>query len=69
MDERFIEILQGWQRPERPLLPSTFQAFEWMSRIKFFALAAVHKAVMRTNRRTSAAFSPPLFAATGNDSG
>jgi hypothetical protein len=40
-----------------------------MSRIKFFALAAVHKAVMRTNRRANAAFSPPLFAATANDSG
>jgi hypothetical protein len=55
--------------PERPLLHSTFLALEWMSRIKFFALAAVHKAVMRTNRRTNAAFSPPLLAATGNDSG
>jgi hypothetical protein len=69
MDERFIEILQGWQRPHRPLLHSTFLAFEWMWRIKFFVLAALHKAVTRTNRRTSAAFSPPLFAATGNDSG
>jgi hypothetical protein len=64
-----MEILQGWQRPERPLYHSTFLAFEWMSRFKFFALAAVHNAVIRTNRRTNAAFSPPLFAATGNDSG
>jgi hypothetical protein len=64
-----MEILQGWQPPERPLLPCTFLAFEWMWRIKFFVLAALHKAVMRTNRRINAAFSPPLFAATGNDSG
>jgi hypothetical protein len=67
--ERFIETRLGSQRSQWPLLPSTFQAFEWMSRIKFFALAAVHKAVMRTNRRANAAFSAPLFAATGNDSG
>jgi hypothetical protein len=65
--ERFIETLLGLQRSQWPLLPSTSQAFEWMSQIKFFVLAALHKAVMRTNWR--AAFSPPLFAATGNDSG
>jgi hypothetical protein len=40
-----------------------------MSQIKFFVLAALHKAVMQTKRRTNAVFSPPLFAAIGNDGG
>jgi hypothetical protein len=46
---RFIETLLGLQRSQWPLLPSTSQAFEWMSRSKFFALVTLHKAVMRTN--------------------
>jgi hypothetical protein len=49
--ERFIESLLGWQRPEWPLLPYSAAAFQWMSPITIFLLAAVHKDVTKMARR------------------
>src|SRR5208282_57196 len=44
--ERFIESLLGWKRPERPLLPYSAAASQWMSSIEIFSLTTDHKAVM-----------------------
>jgi len=53
--ERFIESLLGWKRPERPLLPYSAAASQWMSSIEIFSLTTDHKAVMRLARRQCAA--------------